>query len=121
MEKAQIEQKRWFDKKKSVKKKDIKVGDIVRIKSPIHIFKGYSKFGPPVKIIKVCGNAVKVENGNWWIVCRVVKITQREHNLYKRRLFEGSSGDGESQRQIVENLNKPRARRKIIKPARYCN
>ena len=123
VEEAQNKQKRWFDKKKSVKKSGVRVGDMVSIKSPVHMSKGSSKFGPPVKVIQVCGNAIRVGNGNWWNLCKVVKITQQDHLLYEKGRSEGSrvKGDGESQRQTEENLTKLRPRSEIIKPARYRN
>ncbi|KAJ1092214.1 hypothetical protein NDU88_005326 [Pleurodeles waltl] len=44
----------------------IKVGDYVKIKTARIIQKGESKFSSPKKVVKICKNAVMLEDGNWW-------------------------------------------------------
>ncbi|KAJ1203842.1 hypothetical protein NDU88_007623 [Pleurodeles waltl] len=44
----------------------VKLGDYVKIKSARIVQKGESRFSYPKKVIKICKNAVKLEDGNWW-------------------------------------------------------
>ena len=72
---AQVKQKRNFDSRNRVKENALKVGDVIRIKLARCVQKGKSKFGRPVKIEKMCGNAVRVSGGHWWNLSKVAKTS----------------------------------------------
>ncbi|KAJ1132829.1 hypothetical protein NDU88_011130 [Pleurodeles waltl] len=60
----------------------VKVGDYVKIKTARIIQKGESKFSVPKIVVKICKNAVMLEDGNWWnkeklSLAREVKLNNR--------------------------------------------
>lgn len=63
VELTQVKQKLYFDSRKCVKNVGINVGDCVRIKKPVHVEKGSSKFSPPIRVTEVKGNTVRLTNG----------------------------------------------------------
>lgn len=73
VEVVQSKQKSHFDSSKRVKDVCILVGEFVRVKKPVHVRKGSSKFGPPAKVVEVKGNSVKLDSGQWWNKCLVSK------------------------------------------------
>ncbi|XP_078533910.1 gypsy retrotransposon integrase-like protein 1 [Lissotriton helveticus] len=56
---------------------NIHPGDWVRIKNPVIVKKGFSKFLESQQVVDVRKNAVKLSNGNWWSTSRVAKDPSR--------------------------------------------
>ena len=74
---VQEKYKVWYDAHKSVKFVDFKVGQWVRIRLPeVKVRKGEMRYSYPQKIVEVSGSnsAVRLVNGQWWNISRVVKV-----------------------------------------------
>lgn len=68
--------KRMFDKRKAVKQTFIKVGDMVKIRSPRKTTShAGSKFLGPMRVIKVFRNAISTEDHRIWNLNRIAKVS----------------------------------------------
>ncbi|KAJ1199468.1 hypothetical protein NDU88_003302 [Pleurodeles waltl] len=109
----------------------VKVGDYVKIKSARIIQKGESKFSSPRKVIKICKNAVMLEDGNWWnkeklsLACEVelknrtwdesTKVEQETMDIRgKNSLRDVKVSDKESVRPSKEGYEKNNVRRMAL-------
>ncbi|KAJ1111086.1 hypothetical protein NDU88_008424 [Pleurodeles waltl] len=72
-ERSQKLQKQYFDTRKRVSQQQIEVGD-VRIKAPVHIRKGVTKYYEPKVVDNICENAIRVGKKSWWNKSRVYKV-----------------------------------------------
>ncbi|KAJ1127262.1 hypothetical protein NDU88_005665 [Pleurodeles waltl] len=81
----------------------VKVGDYVKIKSARIVQKGESKFSCPKKVIKICKNAVKLEDGNWWNKERL--SLARDVELLNKSLKESTKVNQEARNDPQKDKN----------------
>ncbi|KAJ1198288.1 hypothetical protein NDU88_002130 [Pleurodeles waltl] len=65
LEKRKQAQSKYVEEGKN-RKRNVEVGDWVRIRLPGIIAKGSSKFSVPKKVVEVKRCVVKLEDGKWW-------------------------------------------------------
>ncbi|KAJ1199497.1 hypothetical protein NDU88_003331 [Pleurodeles waltl] len=78
----------------------VKVGDYVQIKSAHIVQKGESHFSFPKKVIKMCRNAVKLEDGNWWNKERL--SLARDVELLNKT-WDETTGEEQETRHFLQN------------------
>ena len=66
--------KAYHDKKQAVKLPDIKPGDFIKIRNPLHVDKGEMRYGSPKKVISVKGSCIVPENGKKCNVEHLAKV-----------------------------------------------
>ncbi|KAJ1215742.1 hypothetical protein NDU88_003350 [Pleurodeles waltl] len=81
----------------------VNVGDYVKIKSARIVQKGESKFSCPKKVIKICKNAVKLEDGNWWNKERL--SLARDVELLNKSLKESTKVNQEARNDPRKDKN----------------
>ena len=114
----------YFDKHKAVKITAVRVGDWVRIKLP----KGkvnFSKYGKPVKVIKLFRNAIKTEDYRIWNLNRVAKCKGPEINVMDGKCSQ--KGEIKNSHSLVNEskeswLTNPDFKEKVVmrKSTRVC-
>ena len=74
---SQERSKLYYDRRKGVKEIIFEIGDAVRVKKPLHVGAGASKFFPSTTVTAVSKHAVRVLDGRWWSKRDVAKTNSR--------------------------------------------
>lgn len=98
----------------------IKIGDWVRVKNPVLVRKGLSKFQEPQQVCEIRKNAVRLSNGSWWSTSRValdLRSQFKNVNRCEEKCQEGHA----STKDVKKTPTCRRGTRVRFKPSKICD
>ncbi|KAJ1155433.1 hypothetical protein NDU88_008163 [Pleurodeles waltl] len=120
----------------------VKVGDYVKIKNARIIQKGESKFSSPKKVIKICKNAVKLEDGTLWnkerlsLACDVELLNKtgdesrevqetrdilRKNSPCDMKVLDKELKRSAKEEYLAKNMERKTSSRNRMLPSKYCD